>query len=46
MGMSIGRFPYTTERKLQRPILFRPLMLEAPEPTDAEIALRLGRIAL
>jgi len=28
IGMAIGRFPYTTSRKLQRPILFRPLMLE------------------
>jgi hypothetical protein len=46
VGMAIGRFPYTTSRKLQRPVLFRPLMLEAPEPTDAEIAGRLGRIRL
>jgi hypothetical protein len=46
IGMAIGRFPYTTSRKLQRPILFRPLMLEVPEPTDDEIAARLGRIAL
>ena len=46
IGMAIGRFPYTTSRKLQRPILFRPLMLEVPEPTDDEIAGRLGRIAL
>ena len=42
IGMAIGRFPYTTSRKLQRPILFRPLMLEVPEPTDDEIAARLG----
>jgi hypothetical protein len=46
IGMAIGRFPYTTSRKLQRSILFRPLMLEVPEPTDDEIAARLGRIAL
>ena len=46
VGMAVGRFPYTTERKLQRPLLFRPLMLEAPEPTDAEIAATLGRISL
>src|SRR5271157_529158 len=46
VGMAIGRFPYTTSRKFQRSILFRPLMLEVPEPTDDEIAARLGRIAL
>jgi hypothetical protein len=46
VGMAIGRFPYTSTRKFQRPILFRPLMLEVPEPTDDEIAARLGRIAL
>ena len=46
IGMAIGRFPYTTSRELQRPILFRPLMLDVPEPTDDEIAARLGRIAL
>lgn len=46
IGMAIGRFPYTTERKFQRPILFRPLILDVPEPTDAEIEARLGRIAL
>lgn len=46
IGMSIGRFSYTMHREYQRPILFRPLMLEVPEPTDQEIAERLGRIAL
>jgi hypothetical protein len=46
VGMAIGRFPYTSTRKFQRPILFRPLMLEVPEPTDDEIAARLGRISL
>jgi hypothetical protein len=46
IGMAIGRFPYVTSRRLQRPVLFRPLMLEVPEPTDDEIASRLGRIAL
>jgi len=29
-----------------RPFLFRPLMLKAREPDDAEIAEMLGRIAL
>ncbi len=45
IGMLIGRLPYTTSRELQRPFLFRPLMLNAPEPTDEEIAARLGRTA-
>jgi len=46
IGMVIGRFPYTTSREQQMPLLFRPLMLTAPEPTDAEIEKRLGRIIL
>jgi hypothetical protein len=44
--MTIGRFSYTTRREHQRPFLFRPLMLEVPEPTDAEIESKLGRIVL
>jgi hypothetical protein len=46
IGMTIGRFPYTTTREAQRPFLFRPLMLDVPEPKDSEIAERLGRISL
>jgi hypothetical protein len=46
IGMAMGRFPYTTHRELQRPILFKPLMLDVPEPTDAEIENILGRIVL
>jgi hypothetical protein len=46
IGMAIGRFPYTTRREMQRPILFKPLMLDVPEPTDAEIENILGRITL
>ncbi len=46
VGMAIGRFPYTETRKFQRPVLFRPLMLDVPEPTDDEIVARLGRIIL
>ncbi len=46
IGMAIGRFPYTTRREMQRPILFKPLMLDVPEPTDAEIEAILGRITL
>ena len=46
IGMAIGRFPYTTRRELQRPILFKPLLLDVTEPTDAEIENILGRITL
>jgi hypothetical protein len=46
IGMAIGRFPYTTRRELQRPVLFRPLMLDVPEPTDAQIQRVLGSVKL
>ncbi len=46
IGMAIGRFPYTTSRELQQPFLFKPLMLTVAEPTDAEIAQRLGMLSL
>jgi hypothetical protein len=46
IGMAIGRFPYTTRREMQRPILFKPLMLDVSEPTDAEIEAVLGKITL
>ena len=46
IGMAIGRFPYTTRREMQRPFLFRPLILDVPEPTDEEIEHTLGRINL
>ncbi|HUI87302.1 MAG TPA: serine-rich protein [Anaerolineales bacterium] len=46
VGMAVGRLPYTTQREMQRPFLFKPLMLEVPEPSDEDIARRLGRIAL
>jgi hypothetical protein len=46
IGMTVGRFPYTHNRAMQRPFLFRPLMLDVPEPTDAEIAQKLGSIKL
>lgn len=46
IGMVIGRFPYVQSRELQMPFLFRPLMLDVPEPTDNEIEQKLGRICL
>lgn len=46
IGMFLGRFPYAHSRELQQPFLFRPLAVAAPEPTDEEIAVKLGRITL
>ena len=46
IGLQIGRFPYTFDRAYQRPVLFKPLMLDVPEPDDTEIAARLGRIRI
>lgn len=46
IGMFLGRFPYAFQRELQQPFLFRPLAVVAPEPTDEEIAMKLGRITL
>ena len=46
IGMAVGRFPYTMRREMQRPFLFKPLMLDVPEPTDDDIAKTLGRIVL
>ena len=46
IGMAIARFPYTTRRELQRPMLFRPLMLDVPEPSDDDIVRKLGKIDL
>ncbi len=46
IGMSIIRLPYVFEREAMRPIVYRPLMVEAREPTNAELAAVLGRIAL
>jgi len=46
IGMAIGRFPYTTSRKLPAPDPVPSADAGSPEPTDDEIAARLGRIAL
>ena len=40
------RDPPTLSQFLQQPLLFKPLMLSVPEPTDGEIEQRLGRAAL
>ena len=46
IGMMLGRLPYTFDRANMRPFLMRPLILDAKEPTDAEVETVLGRIRL
>ncbi len=46
IGMMLGRLPYSFDRAEMRPFLMRPLILNAGEPMDAEIAAKLGRISL
>ncbi len=46
IGMALGRFPYTAHREDQRPFLFRPYLLDVPEPSDREIEHKLGSIHL
>lgn len=46
IGMVIGRFPYVYNRESQLPFLFHPLILDVPEPSDNEIAQKVGRIVL
>jgi hypothetical protein len=46
IGMCIGRFPYTFEREQQLPFLFQPQIVNVSEPSDADIAEKLGRIQL
>jgi hypothetical protein len=38
VARSVARFGYSPELAEQEPVLFRPLMLQVPEPTDEEIA--------
>jgi len=42
IGQVMGRFPYSMDRFDQAPIVFQPLILDVPEPTDEEIARRFG----
>lgn len=46
IGQVIGRFPYAHSREMLLPFLFRPLILNVPEPNDEEISAKLGRIVL
>ena len=38
IGQVMGRFPYSMDRLDQAPFVFQPLILDVPEPSDAEIA--------
>ncbi len=42
IGQVMGRFPYSMDRFDQAPIVFQPLILDVPEPSDEEIARRFG----
>jgi hypothetical protein len=46
IGMALGRFPYSMHREDQRPFLFRPYLLQLPEPNEDEIVAELGEIVL
>ena len=46
IGQFFGRFGYAGDRHQLRPVLFRPLPVEAVEPDDAEIERKLGAIRL
>jgi hypothetical protein len=46
IGMMLGRLPYAMDRAQMRPFLMQPLILNAQEPTDMDIAAHLGRIQL
>ena len=44
IGQSVARLGSSFEMSEQEPILFRPLMLEVPEPSDEEIRIELGSL--
>jgi hypothetical protein len=46
IGQVIGRLPYSCDRRMSRPFLFNPLIVNVPEPDDQEIEEKLGRINL
>lgn len=46
IGTALGRLPYSMEREAQQMFVFQPLLLDVPEPTDADIEAALGRIVL
>lgn len=46
VAMMLGRLSYDFDRRTTQTFLFRPLLLDVPEPDDQAIAEQLGRIAL
>ena len=46
VAMMLGRLSYDFDRRMTQPFLFRPLLLDVPEPIDDEIAQKLGRVTL
>ena len=46
VGRSVVKLGYSFDRGEVEPTYVRPLMLEFPEPTDADIAARLGAVVL
>jgi hypothetical protein len=44
IAQAVARLGYTFEMAEQEPVLFRPLMLEVPEPSDEEIGITLGAV--
>ncbi|HEY57623.1 MAG TPA: ATP-binding protein [Anaerolineae bacterium] len=46
VAMMLGRFAYDFDRRETQTFLFRPLLLDVPEPNDDELAEKLGRITL
>lgn len=43
VGQFVGRFGYSRDLADMEPVLFQPLLLNLPEPTDEEIVERLGK---
>jgi hypothetical protein len=43
VGQFVGSFGYSRDLADVEPVLFQPLLLNLPEPTDEEIADRLGK---
>ncbi len=46
VGRSVVKLGYAFDRGEMEPTYIQPLMLDVPEPTDAEIAARLGAVVL
>ncbi len=44
IAQAVARLGYSFDMAEQEPVLFRPLMLEVPEPSDEEIGVTLGEV--